>query len=184
MKDHTKGFTLIELLVVIVIIAAVGLFVLVSAPEQNNARNLSVAAQEIAATLRQAESNTLAGDEIGGAQGFWGVAFSNATDTQPFLRLFYATSSSALASGTVQEGYASLPAQVAYATSSIPSGGVLYVYYSNGSIPGLGAQGAYASCVGFTCPATTTMTIGLMTMSGVPALTSTIVVAPTGEVSY
>ncbi len=182
MKDHTKGFTLIELLVVILIIAAIGLVTLVSAPEQNNARIMNVAAQEITATLHEAQSNTLAGNQVGGAQGFWGVAFSNATDTQPFMRLFYATSTSGLASGTA-EGYTPLPAHIAYTTTSIPLGGVLYVYYSNGALPALGTQGAYASCAGFTCPSTT-IEIGLMTTSGAPALTSTVTVAPTGAVSY
>jgi prepilin-type N-terminal cleavage/methylation domain-containing protein len=183
MDHRTKGFTLVELLVVVAVIAAIALVTLINAPTQSNERNMNVADQEIAATLRQAESNALSGNEIGGVQGFWGVAFGAATGTQPFMRLFYATSTSGLASGTT-EGYTPLPQNINYETSSIPSGGTLYVYYSNGSLPSLGPQGVYASCTGFTCPATSTITIVLTTTGIGSTLTSTITVAPTGAVSY
>ena len=126
----------------------------------------------------------MAGDQNGttGA-GFWGVQFSNVTNTVPFYTLFYATSTAGLATGAVIGHYA-LPSTIAYTTSSIATGGTLYVYYSSGLTPGT-LPGAYEVCSGYTCPVgTSSIVIGLYTAYQIPVMSSTISIVPSGGVSY
>ncbi len=182
MKD--KGFTLVELLITMAIMIVLGLVLFSSYSGKKNATDLSSATQEIVTLLHEAQSRTIAGDQNGTAGiGFWGVQLSNPSGTSPFYALLYATSTARIASGTVI-GHYPLPTSVAYASSSIPTGGALYVYYANG-LPSGGALGAYEICSGYSCPTgTSTIVIGLSTRYQKPPISSVISVVPTGEVSY
>lgn len=179
-----KGFTLTELLITLLIAVAIGLFTYADYSGRRSASNLSTAAQEVSVILHEAQSRTLAGDTNGNSgQGFWAVEFGNPMSSPSFFGLLFETSTAHLASGTLVGGQTRLPPLVAFATSSIGSGGVLYIYYSNGAYPPGTAIGAYATCTGFTCP-TSTIAIQLAVPTVLPVISSTVVVSPTGEVSY
>lgn len=174
-----KAFTLVELLITIAIAIVLGVVVFASYSGKNNSTDISSATQEIVALLHQAQSRTIAGDQNGTTGiGFWGVELINGTGTvTPFFSLFYATSTARLASASLV-GHYFLPGTVSYTTSSIAAGGTLYVYYS-------ASPGVYETCSGYTCPAgTSTIAVGLYMPLQKPILSSTILIAPTGEISY
>ena len=182
-----SGFTLAEMLVVIGIVVVLGVILMLSAPGEKASVGAVSATQQIATLLREAQSRTFSGDENGGTtSGFWGVEIVNATNTSPFYTLFFATSTASVASSTVApvNGNNMLPSLVTFSTSSVPSGGTLYIYYSSGTVPPGQAIGAYAVCVGFTCPATTTISLSLYEFRSSPPVSTTLIVAPTGAVSF
>lgn len=180
------GFTLVELLVVVGIVIVMGIALFLSSAGRPASLNLTTTTQEIATLLREAQNRTLTGDENGqSARGFWGVEIVNSTATTPYYSLFFATSTANITSSvSVVGGRNVLPPYVSYATSSVPSGGTFYVYYSSGANPPGTPLGAYAACAGFTCSASTTFTVGLYEMRTSPPASTTLTVAPTGEVSY
>jgi prepilin-type N-terminal cleavage/methylation domain-containing protein len=176
-----KGFTLVELLMTITIAIILGTVVFVSFSGKKNGTDLSSTTQEIVTLLHEAQSRTIAGDQNGTTgNGFWGVQFTNATNTTntaPYYLLFYATSTAGLATANTI-GHYPLPPTISYTTSSIAAGGTLSVYYSS-------PPGVYEVCSGYTCPAgTSTIVVGLLLPFQKPILSSTILIAPTGEVSY
>lgn len=182
-----SGFTLAEMLVVVGIVMVLGVILMLSSPGEPASVGAVSVTQQIATLLREAQSRTLTGDLNGQtASGFWGVEIMNATNTSPFYSLFFATSTANVASSSVTNvnGRNLLPPMVAFATSSVPAGGTLYVYYSSGTFPPGQAIGAYGVCTGFTCPATTTITLSLYEFRSSPPVSTTITIAPTGEVSY
>jgi prepilin-type N-terminal cleavage/methylation domain-containing protein len=182
-----RGFTLIELLIVVVISVVIGIVAFANYSGKQGKTSMQAVSQEAATSLREAQSRTLAGDENGTSwEGFWGIKFSNSTSTPAYFALFYATTTTAVASGTVSlvNGDTDLPPGIAYATSSVASGGSMFVYFSNGTAPAGMQPGAYAYCQGFSCPATSTITVSLYTPTQQPSLSSTLTIAPTGEVSY
>jgi prepilin-type N-terminal cleavage/methylation domain-containing protein len=180
----SKGFTLIELLVTVIITVIIAAAMFLDYSGKKLGTDLTSATQEAGTLVREAQSRTMAGDQDGTTgTGFWGVQFSNVTNTPPFYALFYATSTAKVASGSVIGHYA-LPSTIAYTTSSIAAGGTLYVYYSNGLTPGT-VPGAQETCTGYSCPAgTSTITVGLYAVNQTPILSSTISIIPSGEVNY
>jgi prepilin-type N-terminal cleavage/methylation domain-containing protein len=179
-----KGFTLIELLITVIIAVIITAATFLDYSGKKQGADVTATTQQAGTLVREAQNRTMAGDQNGttGA-GFWGVQFSNATNTSPFYALLYATSTAGIASGTVIGRY-SLPSTIAYTTSSIATGGTLYVYYSNGLTPGV-PPGAHEICSGYTCPAgTSTIAIGLYAVYQTPILSSTISIVASGGVSY
>jgi prepilin-type N-terminal cleavage/methylation domain-containing protein len=174
-----KAFTLVELLITIALGVILGVVIFSSYAGKKNGTDLSSTTQEIIALLHQAQSRTVAGDQNGTTgNGFWGVRLTNGTSAvTPFFSLFYATSTAGLASANLI-GHYLLPATVSYTTSSIAVGGTLYVYYS-------ASPGVHEVCSGYTCPAgTSTIAVGIYMPLQKPVLSSTILIAPTGEISY
>ena len=159
-----KGFTLVELLIVFGIMIVVGAVVFSNLAGRRSETDLTATTQQAATLLRQAASDAVA-QENGTVQGSsvsWGVRFSNATNTTPFYAFFTGNYS---ASTTV--GYYILPTTVAYQTSTLASGATLDVVFS----PITGASSVSTS-IGFYMPKQPT------------AFSSTISIAPSGEVSY
>ncbi len=130
-----NGFTLIELLIVVAITVIVGVVAIVDISQRRVDTDLTSTAQEIATTLRQAQSDSMAVE--GGTT--WGVHFANSTATAPFYALF---SGASYATGTV-EGYYRLPSTVAYRSSSLPPGSSMDVVFSpvSGAVSGSGVGG-------------------------------------------
>lgn len=79
-----KGYTLIEILITMTILAAVAAVGSISLFNHYSYQNLNISANEIVATLRQAQGNSLT--QQNGEQ--WGVHFLNATTTQGLFQLF------------------------------------------------------------------------------------------------
>ncbi len=154
-----NGFTLIELLIVVAITVIVGVVAIVDISQRRVDTDLTSTAQEIATTLRQAQSDSMAVE--GGTA--WGVHFANSTATAPFYALF---SGASYATGTV-EGYYRLPSTVAYQPATLASGATLDVLFS--AVSGAAAPSA---------------TIGLYMPNESAAFSSTITVSPAGGVSY
>lgn len=179
-----KGFTLVELLITIIIAVAISAVTFLNYAQKKSNTEMTATAQEAGALVREAESRTIAGDQNGTTgNGFWGVQFTNATNTTPYYSLFYATSTAGVASGTTVGRY-TLPTSVSYVTSTIVAGGTLYFYYTSGFVPGA-VIGAHETCVGYTCPAgTSTIMIGFYTPRSKPVLSSTVSIIPSGGVSY
>lgn len=151
------GFSTIELLIVIGII---GILAIVSLPNLVGRRSrveLDNTARQIAASLREAQSRSLAQESATS----WGVHFENSTTTSPFYALFKGSYSS-----STRVNYSRLPSSLGYATSSIPLGAAKEVTFSQ--ISGLAS-------------AATSTTIYLLTDA---TQSSTISVASSGAVSY
>jgi len=157
-KSHPKGFTLIELVLVMAIVVILSVFTVVSLTGKKNSNDLSLTVSQAAALLREAQ-----GRSVTQAQGVgWGVRFGNATATAPFYALFYGSYTP-----TSTVGYYRLPTDVAYATSTIPSGGVVDVVFSQ--ISGL---------------ASGTVSVGFQSLSQKSLSSSTISVTAAGAITY
>ncbi len=154
-----NGFTLIEILVTVAIIVIIGAVVAVNISQRRVDTDLTSTTQEIATTLRQAQSDSMAVEN----GTTWGVHFSNSTATAPFYALF---SGSNYSSGTAA-GYYRLPSTVAYQPSTLAPGAAIDVVFS-------AVSGATLS----------TATIGLYMPNENAAFSSTISVSLTGAVSY
>ncbi len=152
-----RGFTLVELLVVVAISVIIGVVVILNVSQRRVDADIVAATQQIATTLRQAQSDSMA-QEDGSS---WGVHFANNTSTAPFYALFKGS----YATGTVDQY--SLPSTVAYQTSTLAPGATLDVIFSQIS--------------GSATPSTS---IGLYMPNENSAFSSTIYVASTGAVSY
>ena len=150
------GFTLIELLIVIALIAIIGLVLFLMLGGRRNEGDLTSTALQIAATLREAQSRSVAEDQ----NAAWGVHFSNATATAPYYALF----SSAYAQSTTA-GYYRLPASVAFASSTLAVGSSVDILFS-----------------GLSGIASVSTSIGVVSISQ-PSLSSTVKVANSGAVS-
>ncbi len=101
-----KGFTLIELMITLAILTIVAVIGGVNLFNYYSRQNLTSAANEIVALLRQAQNSSLtqeSGDQ-------WGVHFSNVTTTQGLIQLFHGSS---FASGTLANSQ-SLPTGVQF----------------------------------------------------------------------
>ncbi len=151
-----RGFTLVELLIVIAISVIVGVVAILNISQRRADIDLTTAAQQIATTLRQAQSDSMAQED--GLS--WGVHFANTTSPAPFYALFKGS----YATGTVSQY--SLPPTVAYQTSMLAPGATLDVTFSQ-------ISGAAVST-----------SIGLYMPNENSAFSSTIYVASTGAVSY
>ncbi|MGC9599357.1 MAG: prepilin-type N-terminal cleavage/methylation domain-containing protein [Minisyncoccia bacterium] len=159
MKTLRAGFTLIELLVTVALFVA--LIALLSTANLFGSRNkadLNGATEDIAALLREAQSDSMAQE-----QGVsWGVHLENATATTPFYALF---ASSTYAKSAIV-GYYPLPSSVAYVTATLASGAAINITFSQ-----------------VTGAASVATSVGLYSR-GTASLSSTISVASSGAVSY
>ena len=109
-----RAFTLVEIFVTIAILVIVAVFVFSNLLGGRNQADLSSATNQIVASARQAQSQSMAGS----GSVTWGIHFANVTNTAPFYALF---TGSSYASGTVQGRYP-LPPTVNYITSTLPVG--------------------------------------------------------------
>jgi len=125
-RSYRQAFTLIELLVVIGLIAAIIVITLPNLLGKRNTGDLTNTASQIAALLRQAQTNSMS--QNGGTS--WGVHFQGGGAPAPFYALF--SSSTYSASSTV--GYYRLPNTVGYlSVNSVPSGLVGWWTFDEGS---------------------------------------------------
>lgn len=151
------GFTLVEIIAAVVLFVA--FIVLVTTANFWGGRNkadLDGAAKNVAALLREAQSDAMA-QEQGVA---WGVHFANTA--APFYALF---ASSTYATSAIV-GYYPLPATVAYVTATLASGASMDITFSQ-----------------ITGAASASTSIGLYSRP-MTSLSSTIFVASSGAVSY
>jgi type II secretory pathway pseudopilin PulG len=158
MKRSISGFTLIELIITLGIFIVLSGIVIVNIAGQKSLTDITNTSAQIVATLREAQSDSMA--QKNGVS--WGVHFSNATNTTPFYALFTTSYSP-----TTTVGYYPLPGSVAYNTSSLASGATADVIFSQLS----GAASVSTSIMLY------------MPKQGV-AVSSTISISPSGEVSY
>ncbi len=159
MKTLRAGFTLIEIVITIALLAA--LIVLLNTANLFGGRNeadFNSATKNIAALLREAQSDSMAQEQ----SVSWGVHLENATATTPFYALF---ASSTYATSAIM-GYYPLPSSVAYATATLASGAAIDITFSQ-----------------ITGTASVSTSIGLYSR-GTASLSSTISVASSGAVSY
>jgi type II secretory pathway pseudopilin PulG len=158
MKRSTSGFTLIELIVTLGVFIVISGIVLVNITGQRTQTDINDVTEQIGATLRQAQSDSMA-QENGVS---WGVHFENSTGTSPFYGLFY----SSYSSSTIV-GHYPLPASVAYNTSTFASGAMLDVIFSQ-----------------VTGVSSVSTSIMLYMPKESAALSSTISIASSGAISY
>lgn len=161
MKEKRSGFTLIEIIITLGIFLVLGGIVFTNLTGRRSEADLNSADEEIAATLRQAQSASM--QEKSGLA--WGVHFDNSTTVQPFYTLFSTSLTNQTYTATsVVGGNIPLPTSVSYVTSSIASGATLNIIFQ----PGSGA--------------TTSTNIGLyMPIQG---FSSTISISSIGTISY
>jgi len=157
MKKTRRGFSMIEIVVVVAIMVVLGVVGILNLGTRKGTTNLQDAAKQIAAVLREAQSNSMTQSK-GVA---WGVRFSNVASPGPFFALF---SSSYSASNTA--GYYRMPDAVSYVAASLPVGSTTDVIFNQ---------------VSGTLAATRTISIYL---PGQSTQSSTITVAPTGAISF
>jgi prepilin-type N-terminal cleavage/methylation domain-containing protein len=154
----SAGFTLVELLISIAIIVILGAVTFGSFLNAKNSGDLSNTAKQIAALVRQAQTQSVQ-DYRGAA---WGVRFANGAGSPSAT--FYAFFSGAYSTSTTT-GYYRLPTTVAFTSSTLPASSSRDVIFSPIS--------------GFT----TSTSIGLY-LVGQPSMSSTILIATSGVVSY
>jgi prepilin-type N-terminal cleavage/methylation domain-containing protein len=116
-KAFHAGVTLIELLVVISIMVIITVVALPNFLGRRNTADLKNAGTQIAALLRQAQTDSMA--QKSGMS--WGVHFQSPSGSAPSYALFSSTSSVYSVSGTT--GFYRLPNTVGYlSANSVPSG--------------------------------------------------------------
>ncbi len=106
---HEKGFSLIELAVVVTIVIIISVVAATNLFSRRNQLSLNSVTQQIATTLREAQSRSVAQE----SNSVWGVKFVNVTTTAPYYEL--------LQSG-VTVSHHRLPTGIQYSTSSIEQG--------------------------------------------------------------
>ncbi len=154
---QARAFSLVELLVVVAIMVVLATVALANLSSRKNSTDLTSASKQIAALLREAQSNAMA--QEGGT--VWGMHFENATATAPFFALF-----SSRYSPTTTVGFYRLPAGVAYQPATLPSGTSRDVTFAE-----------------ITGAASASTSIGLYMPSN-PAFSSTITIASSGAVLF
>lgn len=157
MKKYRSGFTLLETLVTIAILIAVCIFLYLNLFGQNNQAILTGVTNQVVATLRQAQSQSIT--QSGNTT--WGVYFSN-DPGDPYYDVF----SGPLYLNSSVTGHYPLPPTIGYVTSTLPLGDHTAAVFS--SITGMPAQ---------------SMTIGFYLVSN-PAIKVFISINGIGEVSY
>jgi prepilin-type N-terminal cleavage/methylation domain-containing protein len=159
-KNHRQAFTLIELIVTVAIVAIISVVVFTNLRGGNSQADLNSATTEIVASLREAQSQAMSGNE----DATWGVYFQNGSGTPSF---FAVISSSTYNTSTIISQYP-LPPDIAFVTSSLSQGSSLTV-----SFQPIGG-GSFAS---------TTKTIAVY-LTSEPSLQEYISVTDEGQVSY
>ena len=110
-----KGFTLIEVVISVSILALLGVLAALIFFGSQRDTDVSAAAQKIAATLREAQTRSMSGEQT----STWGVQFSTSIPTENFFSLFHGASyASATATTTTY-----LPANLRFSNITLNGGG-------------------------------------------------------------
>jgi type II secretory pathway pseudopilin PulG len=151
-----RGFTILEVALAMFMGTIFALLFFTNLVGYRNRSDFEATEKKIAAVLREAQSRASARS----SSTTWGVRFENSTNTTPFYALFHGTYGT-----STRVGYYSLPASVAYVTSSLNAGSSTEVTFSQ-----------------ITGAASASTTIVIQMRSG--GATSTIRVSTSGAVSY
>jgi prepilin-type N-terminal cleavage/methylation domain-containing protein len=119
-----KGFTLVEMLVVIALMAVISMAAFLSLYSARSHADLSGAAQQVTALLRQAQSRSAS--QVSNVS--WGVHFDNTNPDDPFIALFTATSTASGYSTSTAAGTFRLPVGVCY--ENIVAGSAIDIVFS------------------------------------------------------
>src|SRR5258708_4815968 len=120
-KNKQAGFSIIEIVIVLGIVAVARVIATLSLVNKKSSVNLNNVMQQIAATLREAQSKSVAND----SGVVWGVHFDNPANNSAFYALF---KSSYVPANTLASY--PLPSGVIYASSSVTSGGSVDVTFT------------------------------------------------------
>ncbi len=153
-----RAFTMIELLTAVALIALLSIITLGNFWGARNTSDLSNTVGQAATLLRQAQSQAMSGAQ----NAAWGVRFGNAAGSSSAT--FYALFSGTYSTATVATYY-QLPKTVLYVTSTLAAGSTTDIIFS--AITGR----------------TTSTQIGFFIPKG-GNLSSTIIIATSGQVSY
>ncbi len=151
----SAGFTLIELLITMAVLTTIAVIGGVNLFNYYSRQNLTSAADEIVAILRQAQNSSLSQEN--GDQ--WGVHFLNSTTTRGLIQLFHGSS---FASGTL-------------VISQILPNGVQF----NDPASGSSTDVIFSKVTGYP-NASTSIIVALITS---PNTSSTIIISAVGQVS-
>jgi type II secretory pathway pseudopilin PulG len=121
-NTRRSAFTLIELLVVFAIVAVIGIVTFFNLNGGKQSTDVSATGQQMVALANEAQSRAASQNQ----NSVWGIHFANSTNTAPFYALFTGSSYST----ATTQSYYRLPATVAYATSTVPSGSSVDVTFS------------------------------------------------------
>ena len=117
-----EGFTIVEVIVVIGIIAIISTISLISLSGRKGTSQLDGTVRQIGSLIREAQSKSVS--QVNGTT--WGVVFDNTTTSEAFYGMFRGTSYTA----TSSVSFYGLPANIVYATSTIPAGSRVSIYFS------------------------------------------------------
>ena len=120
--NKTKGFTVIELVLVLGIIAILSTVTFVGLSGRKSKTELDGVAKQMVSLLREAQSRAVSQSD----STVWGARFGNSTSTAPFYALFRGSSYST----STERGHYALPSDMAYATSTIPTGSSTDIVFS------------------------------------------------------
>ena len=156
-NPRRHGFTLVEVIITLAIMVVLATVSIVGLSSSRRKAALDNNTAQIAALLREAQSNSMAQNKSTG----WGVRFDNINPSLPFYDLFYGKDPGGLgvggaASNSIISAYPLAPG-ICYATSSIARGSYKTITFSQ--ITGLPS-------------ATATIILQLMTGGGCGAVTT------------
>lgn len=158
LRSKTSGFTIIEMVLVIGMIVIISVVSFISLSGRRGTTQLDGVVRQMGSLIREAQSKSVS--QVNGIT--WGVVFDNTTTSQAFYGMF----KGAAYTSTSSVSYYRLPANVYYATSTIPAGSRISFYFSQ--VAGVPSA---------------TATIGLYLQS--PSLpSSTIILNSSGAVSF
>lgn len=156
-RTRRSGFTMLEMTIVVTLIAIIGSVLVRGAFSFRGQKDMEGTMVRISSLLREMQAKSMAQ----ASSSAWGVHFGNPVGGQPFFASFYGSYTT-----STRSGFYTLPSTLAYATSTVPIGGsvdVTFNYFSG------------------TTAASTTVNIYIKNK---PQSSSTIVVSPSGAVSY
>ncbi len=153
-----SGFTIIELVLVLGIIVLLSTVSFIALSGRKSKTELDSVAKQMVSLLREAQSRAVSQSNSTSS----GVRFSNGTSTSPFYASFVGVAYST----STERGHYALPSDMAYATSTIPSGTSTDVVFSQ--ISG----------------AVSTSTSIKIFLTSQPDSSSTITISTAGAISY
>ena len=151
-----EGFTIVEVIVVIGIIAIISTISLISLSGRKGTSQLDGTVRQIGSLIREAQSKSVS--QVNGTT--WGVVFDNTTTSEAFYGMFRGTSYTA----TSSVSFYGLPANIVYATSTIPAGSRVSIYFSQ--VSGMPSAAATIGLI-FQSPSLPSSTISVNSLGAV-----------------